>query len=161
MYNRNMEKEPVPGNIIEKRREPLEVTAAESDVIERYTDLRIGVFEKNLSLADETRLAQELGALTDQLRDGKGMDPVFARDMLAQLSLLSHQIRTLHAAAELARELETASQAGRVLPALFEQASLTYQKEEELGVPSSALADFHELLSRYQDALLRHMDGKG
>jgi vacuolar-type H+-ATPase subunit I/STV1 len=141
---------PLEETPIEKNKhEVMESTEEESDVIERYVDIKAEVFRVDMTKEERSDFAQKIIDVVKILNESKNIDSSFREEMLQQIKVVEEQYLAFRKVVELVKQLERESRGGILVPNLYEQAVVAGKKAIEAGVPADNLNSLRETLNKY------------
>ncbi|TSC54995.1 MAG: hypothetical protein LiPW30_461 [Parcubacteria group bacterium LiPW_30] len=152
----SLEETPIEKN----KHEVMESTEEESDVIERYVDIRAEVFRVDMTREERSDFAQKIIDVVKSLNESKNIDSSFREEILQQIKAVEEQYLAFRKAVELVKQLERESRGGILVPNLYEQAVEAGKKAIEAGVPADNLNSLREILNEYLATVRRLATGQ-
>lgn len=115
------------GNNFEKRKEgekkEMESTPQESEVMNRYVDLRAEAYTAS-TRGEREAFEREFGDLINILNTGEGISPDFREEMRKQVHSIGEGYLTIKNATEAVERLKHESRGGVLVPHLYDRAAV-------------------------------------
>ena len=132
----------------------MESTPKESELIEKYLNVKAQAHNPLQSEAECKRFAEEVEELMGVLYESPDIGFEFSEDFLRRVKTLSSDHARIYRAVDAFRQLELASAGGIFSPQLYDQAAGLMQSAIHHGVPATTFDPFEQTLRDY--GLLAH-----